>query len=181
MGYYRSSGCTSPVDTSQMRSQKSGVPDLMRRSAKCSRSLPKEMAESAQSYLHPGSSKWAPDWKIPLPPIETWLNHFPDHVWAAWEPRLAHRWCLPGSCRGFPNLLNPPNAVTHFFGPARLWSESTQYHLHLGLLLNVEFLACYWLDHENTKHTMQSAVYLSARLAWGRTLPKASILGLHIN
>lgn len=144
MGYYRVSGCASPVAISQQRSQKSGAPDLMQESAKCSRSLPKETAESAQSYLHPGSSEAAPDWKIPLPPIETPLNNFPDHVWAAWEPRLqqcfhTYRLCLPGSRGGFPNLLYPPNSVTHLFGPVRLGSESTQHHLQPGLLLTWDF------------------------------------------
>lgn len=170
MGYYHGSGSTSPVAISQPGSQKSGAPDLMQKSAKCSQFIPKETADSAQSYVHPGSSESALDWKIPLPPIETPLNNFPDHIWAAREPRLQQRFhtyrvCLPGSRGGFPNLLNPPSSVSHLFGPGRLGSRSAQHHLQPGLLLTWDFLACYRLGHENTKHTMQSAVHLSARLA----------------
>lgn len=76
-------------------------------------------------YLHPGSGESAPDWKIPFPPMETWLNNVPDHAGTAWEPGLpqrlcTYRLCLPGSHRGFPKLLNPPNSVMQLLGPARL-------------------------------------------------------------
>lgn len=103
----------------------------MQRRTKCSPSFPKETAESAQSYLHPGSSESAPDWKIPLPPMATWSHHVPGHAGTAQEPRLPQRrLCLPGLHRGFPKLLNPSNSITQLLGPARLGGRvlSTTYN-----------------------------------------------------
>lgn len=93
----------------------------MQRRTKCSPSFPKETAESAQSYLHTGSGESAPDWKIPLPPMESWSNNVPGHAGIAREPRLPQcTLCLPGSHRGFPKLSNPPNSIMQLVGPARL-------------------------------------------------------------
>lgn len=97
----------------------------MQRKTKCSPSFPKGIAESAQPYLHPGSGESAPDWKISLSPVETWSNNVPDRAGTAWERRLpqrlcTYRLCLPGSSRGFPKLLNPPNSVMQLLGSARL-------------------------------------------------------------
>lgn len=61
------------------------------------------------------------------------------------------------------------------------WEGSTQHHLRPRVLLTWGFLACCRLDGERTEHTMQIAVHLRASLACGRTLPKASIPGSHIN
>lgn len=105
------------VQSTRHQSQ-SGDPDLMQGRTKCSPSFPKETAEPAQSYLHPGSGESAPDWKIPFPPMETWSNNVPD---PAWEPRLTDCACLGHG--GFPEPSNPPSSAMQLLGPARLEGE----------------------------------------------------------
>lgn len=157
LGWHHASRCRSPGMMSQP-----GAPDLMQRKTKCSPSFPKEMAEPAQSYLHPGSGESAPDWKIPLPPMETWSNNVPDCAGTAWEPRLLL--CLPGSSRGFPKLLNPPSSAMQPLGSARLRGRvlCTTYN-QAGSETGVFGAATEW--KYRTYHA-KCSLHLSPQLGW---------------
>lgn len=179
LGQYQALRCKSPVPISQ-----SGAPELMQRKTKCSPSFPKETAESAQSYLHPGSGEWAPDWKIPLPFMETWSNNVTDHTGTG-LPRQPQCLCITGcACLGHAEASKALKSTQ--FSNATSWpsqtsKESALHHPQPGWLWSWGVWGCCRVHRGNTEHTMQSALHLSPCLAGGRTLPKASIPGLHIN